>query len=77
MTVRTITQNVLDCDVCTETLENGNTTAVFDTPEAAVAYGTESDWTDLGNGRHACHRTNAAHDQARATAIQERGDRRA
>lgn len=77
MTIRTITLHVLDCDVCTETLENGDTTALFDTPQAAAEYGTESDWADLGNGRHACHRTNAGHAQARNTAFRDRGDNRA
>lgn len=61
---------VLDCDVdgCLDSLENGDSTAVYESGTDAVDAGIAAGWTRLGRGRHACNRGNRQHHEARLTA---------
>jgi hypothetical protein len=66
VTARPVVACVIDCDLCGESLEDGDTVIRFDSHDEGHQAAIDSGWTDLGNGRHACTRTNQAHDSARA-----------
>lgn len=64
MTVRAVaTGFVLDCDVCPESLEDGDLAIVLPTPDQITRAGTDAGWTALADGRHVCTRENTAHTQ--------------
>ena len=68
MSTRPLACHIVDCDVCPDSLENGDTVWHFKTEAEALKWAEEEGWTDLGDGRHACTRSNPAHDDARDAA---------
>lgn len=65
MTARPVAAIVIDCDVCGESLEDGDSVIRYDSRDEGHRAAIDSGWADLGNGQHACTRTNEAHDTAR------------
>lgn len=74
MPVQSIRRYIARCDVCREPLRFGTDSEIEYTPnyttrqEAQDAAVVDNEWTDLGRGRLACHRSDPAHDDARDAA---------
>lgn len=60
MSIRPVADGyVLDCDYCSETLENGDCALALPTPDALTREADDAGWATRGS-RHACPRHTTA-----------------
>jgi hypothetical protein len=65
MSFRPVTSFVVDCDVCAESLEDGDLVALFALTEEAEAEAVAAGWVQLAQGGTVCPREDVSHRLAR------------